>query len=51
MSGPLLARRIDYTAASNVAHAFATAELDPAITHTFGGHTPCVELDLGIANE
>jgi phosphoribosyl 1,2-cyclic phosphodiesterase len=26
------------------AHAYATAELDFATTHTFGGHTPCVEL-------
>ncbi len=29
------------------AHAFATNELDFSITHTFGGHTPCVELDVG----
>ena len=29
------------------AHAFASGELDPSITHTFGGHTPCVEIDLG----
>ena len=29
------------------AHAYASAELDFSITHTFGGHTPCVELDLG----
>jgi phosphoribosyl 1,2-cyclic phosphodiesterase len=29
------------------AHAYATAELDWPITHTFGGHTPCVELDIG----
>jgi phosphoribosyl 1,2-cyclic phosphodiesterase len=29
------------------AHAFASTELDFSITHTFGGHTPCVELDLG----
>jgi phosphoribosyl 1,2-cyclic phosphodiesterase len=26
------------------AHAFASSELDPSLTHTFGGHTPCVEL-------
>jgi phosphoribosyl 1,2-cyclic phosphodiesterase len=26
------------------AHAFATTELDFSLTHTFGGHTPCVEL-------
>ncbi len=26
------------------AHAFAAAELDFSLTHTFGGHTPCVEL-------
>jgi len=25
------------------AHAFATHELDFSLTHTFGGHTPCVE--------
>jgi len=29
------------------AHAYASTELDFSITHTFGGHTPCVELDLG----
>jgi len=29
------------------AHAFASSELDFSLTHTFGGHTPCVELDLG----
>jgi phosphoribosyl 1,2-cyclic phosphodiesterase len=29
------------------AHAFAANELDFSITHTFGGHTPCVELDVG----
>jgi len=29
------------------AHAYATAELDFSITHTFGGHTPCVELEPG----
>jgi phosphoribosyl 1,2-cyclic phosphodiesterase len=29
------------------AHAYASAELDWPITHTFGGHTPCVELDIG----
>ena len=29
------------------AHAYATAELDFATTHTFGGHTPCVELEPG----
>jgi phosphoribosyl 1,2-cyclic phosphodiesterase len=29
------------------AHAYATAELDFATTHTFGGHTPCVELETG----
>jgi phosphoribosyl 1,2-cyclic phosphodiesterase len=28
------------------AHAFASSELDFSLTHTFGGHTPCVELDL-----
>ena len=27
------------------AHAYATAELDFSITHTFGGHTPCVEIE------
>jgi phosphoribosyl 1,2-cyclic phosphodiesterase len=26
------------------AHAFASSELDFSLTHTFGGHTPCVEL-------
>lgn len=26
------------------AHAFASTQLDFALTHTFGGHTPCVEL-------
>ncbi|HSN20722.1 MAG TPA: MBL fold metallo-hydrolase [Usitatibacter sp.] len=29
------------------AHAFATSELDFSLTHTFGGHTPCVELEIG----
>ncbi len=29
------------------AHAYATAELDFATTHTYGGHTPCVELEPG----
>jgi phosphoribosyl 1,2-cyclic phosphodiesterase len=29
------------------AHAFASSELDFSLTHTFGGHTPCVELELG----
>jgi phosphoribosyl 1,2-cyclic phosphodiesterase len=29
------------------AHAFATTELDFSVRSTFGGHTPCVELDLG----
>jgi glyoxylase-like metal-dependent hydrolase (beta-lactamase superfamily II) len=29
------------------AHAYATAELDFSITHTFGGHTPCVEIEPG----
>ena len=29
------------------AHAYATSELDFSITHTFGGHTPCVELEPG----
>jgi phosphoribosyl 1,2-cyclic phosphodiesterase len=28
------------------AHAYATAELDFSLTHTFGGHTPCVELEV-----
>jgi phosphoribosyl 1,2-cyclic phosphodiesterase len=29
------------------AHAFASSELDFSLTHTFGGHTPCVEIDIG----
>jgi phosphoribosyl 1,2-cyclic phosphodiesterase len=29
------------------AHAFASTELDFSLTHTFGGHTPCVELEPG----
>ena len=29
------------------AHAYATAELDFSVTHTFGGHTPCVEIEPG----
>ena len=29
------------------AHAFASSELDFSVTHTFGGHTPCVELEPG----
>ena len=29
------------------AHAYASSELDFSITHTFGGHTPCVELEPG----
>ncbi|HXS54383.1 MAG TPA: MBL fold metallo-hydrolase [Usitatibacter sp.] len=28
------------------AHAFACSELDFSLTHTFGGHTPCVEIDI-----
>jgi len=28
------------------AHAFASTELDFSVTHTFGGHTPCVELEI-----
>jgi phosphoribosyl 1,2-cyclic phosphodiesterase len=28
------------------AHAYATAELDFSLTHTFGGHTPCVEIEM-----
>src|SRR5512135_1152395 len=28
------------------AHAYASAELDFSLTHTFGGHTPCVEIVL-----
>ena len=28
------------------AHDFASSELDFSLTHTFGGHTPCVELEL-----
>jgi len=27
------------------AHAYATSELDFSLTHTFGGHTPCVEIE------
>ena len=33
------------------AHAFASSELDFSITHTFGGHSPCVEIELPGANE
>ena len=29
------------------AHAFASSELDFSLTHTFGGHTPCVEIETG----
>jgi phosphoribosyl 1,2-cyclic phosphodiesterase len=29
------------------AHDYATRELDFSLTHTFGGHTSCVELDAG----
>ena len=28
------------------AHDFASSELDFSLTHTFGGHTPCVELEV-----
>jgi phosphoribosyl 1,2-cyclic phosphodiesterase len=28
------------------AHKFASSELDFSLTHTFGGHTPCVEIEL-----
>jgi phosphoribosyl 1,2-cyclic phosphodiesterase len=28
------------------AHAFATSELEHSVTHTFGGHTPCVEIEI-----
>ena len=28
------------------AHAYATAELGFSLTHTFGGHTPCVEIEV-----
>ena len=33
------------------AHAFASSELDFSITHTFGGHSPCVEIELPGSNE
>jgi phosphoribosyl 1,2-cyclic phosphodiesterase len=29
------------------AHAFALSTLPPSLTHTFGGHTSCVELETG----
>jgi phosphoribosyl 1,2-cyclic phosphodiesterase len=29
------------------AHDFAASELDFSLTHTFGGHTPCVEIEAG----
>ena len=28
------------------AHAYASSELDFNLTHTFGGHTPCVEIEI-----
>ena len=28
------------------AHAYASSELDFSLTHTFGGHTPCVEIEV-----
>jgi phosphoribosyl 1,2-cyclic phosphodiesterase len=28
------------------AHAFASSELEHSVTHTFGGHTPCVEIEI-----
>jgi phosphoribosyl 1,2-cyclic phosphodiesterase len=28
------------------AHVFASSELEHSITHTFGGHTPCVEIEI-----
>ena len=28
------------------AHAYASSELDFSLTHTFGGHTPCVEVEV-----
>ncbi len=28
------------------AHAYAASELDFSLTHTFGGHTPCVEMEV-----
>src|SRR5512140_68313 len=28
------------------AHAYASAELDVSLTQTFGGHTPCVEVEV-----
>jgi phosphoribosyl 1,2-cyclic phosphodiesterase len=28
------------------AHAYASTELDFNLTHTFGGHTPCVEIEI-----
>lgn len=34
-------------ASSEEATAFAREELDFSVINTFGGHTPCVELDLG----
>ena len=34
-------------ASSEEATAFARKELDFSVKNTFGGHTPCVELDLG----
>jgi hypothetical protein len=29
------------------AHDYASSELDFSLTHTFGGHTPCVEIETG----
>jgi phosphoribosyl 1,2-cyclic phosphodiesterase len=28
------------------AHAYASSDLDFSLTHTFGGHTPCVEIEM-----
>ena len=33
------------------AHAFASSELDFSITHTFGGHSPCVEIEIPGSDE
>jgi len=47
LAGALLKASGRSFASYEEAHAFASTELDFSLTHTFGGHTPCVELEAG----
>ena len=46
LAGALLKASGRSFASYEEAHAFASTELDFSLTHTFGGHTPCVELEV-----